>query len=191
MHLNELQSCSHEPAEARVWAQTHAQVWRSAGASERARTIVAAEFRRALEAPTLDAFDDGRPAGDAPTDADAAPEAAQAGGGGGSGAGAGADDPALPYPPHVNGAVGGNGGGGGGRGSSGAAGAEDGGGLELERALAGASCVGAAHASHTVALQTGVVSGNFCLWHEFAGLGGELIRMRWTARVLVYRSLAI
>ena len=40
--------------------QTHAQVWKNAGGSERARNIVAAEFKRALEAPTLDAFDDGR-----------------------------------------------------------------------------------------------------------------------------------
>ena len=46
--------------------QTHAQVWSRVGGSEKARTIVAAEFKRALEAPTLDAFDDGRKAGDAP-----------------------------------------------------------------------------------------------------------------------------
>ncbi|KAK9840543.1 hypothetical protein WJX81_000451 [Elliptochloris bilobata] len=94
-------------------SQTHAQVWKNAGSSERARNIMASEFKRALEAPTLDAFDDGRKAGDAPDDN--APD-------GGSAGGNGAAAPA------------------GGNGHEGGADAQDGGGLDLERALAGLGC---------------------------------------------------
>jgi len=121
--------------------QTHAQVWKSAGGSERARKIVASEFKHALEAPTLDAFDDGRQAGGAPDDAGAvaagegggaAPDGARAPGGGGANGG-------------PNGGPNGDGGADGGAdGGRGGAAADDGGGLDLERALAGApgACAG-------------------------------------------------